>query len=53
MNRMIVGVMMLASVGFAQNKIADRKENQQDRIGNGVKNGSLTPKETSHLENKE
>ena len=52
MNRVIVGIMLLSSVTFAQ-KIADRKENQQQRIGNGVKNGSLTPKETAHLENKE
>jgi hypothetical protein len=33
--------------------IHQRKENQQDRIANGVKNGSLTPRETSHLENRE
>jgi hypothetical protein len=54
MNRMIVGMMLFASVGFAQDpKLADRKENQQDRIANGVKNGSLTPRETAHLEHKE
>jgi hypothetical protein len=52
MNRMIVTMMMLTSLTFAQ-KIADRKENQQDRIANGVKSGSLTPHETSKLENKE
>ena len=34
-------------------KIADRKENQQDRIAQGVKSGQLTAGETSHLENKE
>jgi len=33
--------------------IAKRKENQQDRIANGVNNGSLTPKETANLEHKE
>lgn len=33
--------------------IQQRKENQQKRIGNGVKNGSLTPRETAHLEKKE
>src|SRR5271169_1527401 len=54
MNRVIIGMMLLASVCFAQDpKLADRKENQQDRIANGVKNGSLTPKETAHLEHKE
>ncbi|MGB6430822.1 MAG: hypothetical protein WBF06_09555 [Candidatus Acidiferrales bacterium] len=34
-------------------EIHQRKVNQQDRIANGVKNGSLTPKETSHLESRE
>jgi hypothetical protein len=33
--------------------IAQRKENQQDRIANGVKSGQLTPGETSKLETKE
>jgi hypothetical protein len=44
---------MLAGSMFAQDRIQDRKENQQDRIANGVKNGSLTPRETANLENKE
>jgi hypothetical protein len=35
------------------NKIQDRKENQQDRIAQGVKSGELTPRETANLENKE
>jgi hypothetical protein len=33
--------------------IAQRKENQQDRIANGVQNGQLTAGETSKLETKE
>jgi hypothetical protein len=33
--------------------IAQRKENQQDRIGNGVKSGQLTAGETANLETKE
>jgi len=33
--------------------VGQRKENQQDRIANGVQNGSLTPGETSNLEGKE
>src|SRR5271166_3312413 len=33
--------------------IAQRKENQQDRIANGVKSGQLTAGETSNLETKE
>jgi len=33
--------------------VAKRKENQQDRIGNGVKSGELTAGETANLESKE
>jgi hypothetical protein len=44
---------VLASAANADDRIHDRKENQQDRIAQGVKSGSLTPKETTHLENKE
>ncbi len=33
--------------------IAQRKENQQDRIANGIKSGQLTAGETSNLETKE
>jgi len=33
--------------------IQDRKENQQDRVANGVKSGQLTAGETSNLEKKE
>jgi hypothetical protein len=33
--------------------INQRKENQQDRIANGVQDGQLTPGETRNLENKE
>ena len=36
-----------------QPSIANRKENQQDRIANGVKSGQLTAGETSNLESKE
>ncbi|HXX15311.1 MAG TPA: hypothetical protein VEJ47_10460 [Candidatus Eremiobacteraceae bacterium] len=34
-------------------EIAQRKENQQDRIANGVKSGQLTAGETANLETKE
>src|SRR5229473_2115070 len=37
----------------ADPSIAQRKENQQGRIANGVKSGQLTPGETANLENKE
>jgi hypothetical protein len=33
--------------------VHQRKENQQDRIANGVQNGGLTAHETAKLENKE
>jgi hypothetical protein len=36
-----------------QPTIAQRKENQQDRIANGVKSGQLTAGETANLETKE
>jgi hypothetical protein len=44
------------AIGFAdepEGRIQQRKENQQERIGNGVKNGTLSPKETVNLEKKE
>src|SRR6202521_824585 len=34
-------------------KVEQRKQNQQDRIANGVKSGQLTPGETANLEKKE
>jgi len=42
----------LAGVGFAQ-EIKDRRENQQDRIANGVASGQLTAGETATLEKQE
>jgi hypothetical protein len=56
MKRMVVTAIMgtlLLGNAFADEKIHQRKENQQQRIGNGVKNGSLTPHETANLEHKE
>jgi len=35
------------------NQVNGRETNQQNRIANGVKNGSLSPKQTSNLENRE
>lgn len=50
----LAGAGLMVSGALAQeNRIHERKENQQQRIANGVENGSLTPKETAHLENKE
>jgi hypothetical protein len=35
------------------NQVNARQTNQQKRIANGVKRGSLSPKETAHLERRE
>lgn len=38
---------------YGNNEVGQRRENQQDRIANGVKSGQLTAGETSKLENQE
>jgi hypothetical protein len=59
MKKMIVSMMAgallmgTAVVSFADDQIQDRKENQQDRIAQGVKSGQLTPGETAHIEKNE
>lgn len=59
MNRMIVSflagalVLSSATAAFAEGKVSQRQERQQQRIGNGVKNGSLTPHETGKIEHQE
>ena len=35
------------------NQVNRRQTRQQKRIANGINNGSLNPKETAHLENRE
>ena len=42
-----------ASGNVTGQSIQDRKANQQDRIGSGVKNGELTAGEATNLEKKE
>jgi hypothetical protein len=42
-----------SSTAPKQPTVAQRKENQQDRIAQGVKSGQLTAGETANLENKE
>jgi hypothetical protein len=49
----VAGMMLSAASLVQAQEIHQRKENQQDRIANGVKNGSLTPHETGNLEHKE
>jgi hypothetical protein len=45
-------VSILTTGSFAQ-EVSKRRENQQDRIANGVQSGQLTARETANLENKE
>ncbi len=52
MKKMLV-VFAVTGMMLSAQEIQERKENQQDRIANGVANGSLTPHETANLENKE
>jgi len=38
---------------YGNGEIGQRRENQQDRIAQGVKSGQLTPRETARLENQQ
>jgi predicted transglutaminase-like cysteine proteinase len=38
---------------YGNNQVGQRRENQQDRIANGIKSGQLTAHETSKLENQQ
>ena len=38
---------------FGNNEVGQRRENQQDRIANGIKNGSMTAGEAARTENRE
>lgn len=54
----LTGAMLLGLAGatFAEEpegRVARRQERQQQRIGNGVANGSLTAGETAHIEGQE
>jgi hypothetical protein len=49
----VLGAAIALSVSAQDGTIAKRKENQQDRIAQGVKSGQLTPHETAKVENKE
>ncbi|HWE53269.1 MAG TPA: hypothetical protein VG273_25985 [Bryobacteraceae bacterium] len=54
-NHIVTGIILAATavVGANAQTVAQRKENQQDRIAQGVKSGELTPHETGSLETKE
>jgi hypothetical protein len=56
MKRFVFASVMVAGLvtaGANAQEIKQRKENQQDRIAQGVKSGELTAGETAHLEKKE
>jgi hypothetical protein len=38
---------------YGNNEVGQRRENQQDRIANGIRNGSMSAGETAHTENRE
>ena len=38
---------------FGNNEVGQRRENQQDRIANGIKNGSMTAGEAARAENRQ
>ena len=42
-----------AQAHYGNNEVGQRRENQQDRIANGIKNGSMTPGEVARTENRE
>jgi hypothetical protein len=48
-------VLMTTGLAIAQDSrtVNERRENQQDRIAQGVRSGQLTPRETAHLESRE
>jgi len=48
-----IGIASAASAQTATPRVTKRQENQQERIGQGVKSGELTAKETEHLEARE
>ncbi|MEO5681904.1 MAG: hypothetical protein ABIQ88_04640 [Chitinophagaceae bacterium] len=53
---LLLAFLTAGTVSFAQTQtpvVRERQENQQKRIGQGVKSGELTAKETRHLEARE
>ena len=49
-----ISIGLFAMSSFAQtSEVGKRAKNQQDRIAQGVESGSLKPRETAHLENRE
>ncbi len=42
-----------AQAHYGNNEVGKRRENQQDRIAQGIRNGSMTPGEAARTENRE
>lgn len=42
-----------AQAHYGNNEVGQRRENQQDRIANGIRSGSMTPGEAARTENRE
>jgi hypothetical protein len=56
-NTFVMGILLIAAAAYAQtqdpNTVNGRRENQQDRLANGVQSGQLTAGETKSLESRE
>ena len=53
-NKIACGIVLAGTMLVNANaQVNERRENQQDRVAQGVKSGQLTPHETASLENKE
>lgn len=50
---LMTGALLSGTLVMAEDKVDQRVANQQQRIGQGLKTGSLTAKEGANLENKE
>lgn len=50
---LVASTAAMAQTPESNQTIRDRKYNQQQRIGNGVSTGQLTPHETRHLEHQQ
>ena len=42
-----------AQAHYGNNAVGQRRDNQQDRIANGIRNGSMTPAEAARAENRQ
>jgi hypothetical protein len=52
---LMMGTMLVATTtsAFAENEVNERQQRQQQRIANGVANGSMTAHETAKVEHQE